>query len=683
MTELSFNSTHMIKDGKPWFPTMGELHYSRYPKEYWKEALFKMKAGGIQIVSSYVIWIHHEEIKGEYDFSGNRDLRYFLECCKECGIYMFLRIGPWCHAEVRNGGFPDWLKNSGINIRTNDKRYLDEVRKYYAEIYKHAKGHFLKDGGAVIGVQIENEFGHCGGLSGVEGEFHIKKLYEAAREIGFDVPIYTATGWGGAVTGGLLPVMGGYCEAPWDQRTTEIEPSGNYIFTYERNDHNIGSDYGIGEGITFDPTKFPYFTAELGGGLQITHHRRPVAYAEDIGAMSLAKMGSGCNLLGYYMYHGGTNPKGRLTTLQESRESDYLNDLPEMSYDFRAPIREYGQISDIFKELKLLTMFLDDFGSGLCEMPAYIPKSNPIQPTNLSDLRTSVRHNGESGYLFVNNYQRRYKMAEHLSAMLSAKINGKTISFPKTDIKNRDYCFFPLNMKIKNAVLKSALATPLCKINEDAFVFYTDREPQYCFESECDAKIITLSKAEAKNAYRITLDKQYLIISEDAVVTENDGVYIYLQSNSEIKIYPEPAKAPKGHNKTATVGDFTVWAPEKQLPTVFCSFGMLEKSDGYTSFEINIAYKGEADDCFLNVDYDGDMAKLYLNDEQIGDSFYTGAGWEIGLKQFEFPEKLRADIYPLDEEADVFLEKRPEFIDGRACRINSIIVYSEKKIRIF
>ena len=67
----------------------------------------------------------------------------------------------------------------------------------------------------------------------------MKRLEKMARETGFDVPLYTATGWGGAVTAGLLPVMGGYCEAPWDPRITEIEPSGNYVFTYERNDHAI------------------------------------------------------------------------------------------------------------------------------------------------------------------------------------------------------------------------------------------------------------------------------------------------------------------------------------------------------------------------------------------------------------------------------------------------------------
>ena len=316
MISYSFDNKSLFKGEKRWFPIMGEIHYSRYPDSGWKEALLKMKEGGVDIVSSYVIWIHHEEIENQFEWTGWRDLRKFVQTIKECGLSMILRIGPWSHAEVRHGGFPDWLLAKCPDARnTNDEKYFAEVEKFYKAIYEQVKGLLLKDGGPIIGVQIENEFGHCGGLTGDAGEAHMKRLEKMARETGFDVPLYTATGWGGAVTAGLLPVMGGYCEAPWDPRITEIEPSGNYVFTYERNDHAIGCDFGLGEGITFDMTKYPYLTAELGGGLQVTLKRRPIAQPKDIGAMSLAKMGSGCNLLGYYMYHGGQNPEGKLTTL--------------------------------------------------------------------------------------------------------------------------------------------------------------------------------------------------------------------------------------------------------------------------------------------------------------------------------------------------------------------------------
>ena len=80
--EFSFDNMSLLKDGQRWFPIMGEIHYSRYPESSWKEALLKMKNGGVEIVSSYVIWIHHEEIENQWDFSGERNLRKFVETIK-------------------------------------------------------------------------------------------------------------------------------------------------------------------------------------------------------------------------------------------------------------------------------------------------------------------------------------------------------------------------------------------------------------------------------------------------------------------------------------------------------------------------------------------------------------------------------------------------------------------------
>ena len=487
MSKYSFTPEYLTKDGKPWFPVMGEMHFSRYPQKYWKESLCKMKAGGVDVVSSYVIWIHHEEIEGSYDFSGDRDLRAFAAACRDCGIKLFLRIGPWCHGEVRNGGFPDWLLKKPFKIRDNDEEYFACVEKWYSKIYSMVSGFLCAESGddnTIIGLQIENEFGHCGGLHGEEGEAHMRRLTEIARKVGFNVPLFTATGWGGAVTGGLLPVMGGYCDAPWDPRPTEIEPSGNYIFTHERNDHNIGSDHGFGDGITFDLSKFPYLTAELGGGLQMTNHRRTEAAPEDIGAMSLVKLGSGVNLLGYYMYHGGTNPDGKLTTLQESRETGYPNDLPVKSYDFRAPIREYGQVSDTLRELKLLTYFVHDFNDEICCTKAVIPEENPLNPSDMAHLRYSFRSNGNSGWLFVNNYVRRNHCAEHKNVTLSVPpaVCPDEVSFPPMDIRDGDYFFLPFNMKCGKDVIETAEVTPFCRIpsasgkngdeNEEIYVFY-------------------------------------------------------------------------------------------------------------------------------------------------------------------------------------------------------------------
>ena len=128
---ITYNNLHFIKDGKPWFPVMGEFQYSRQDKRFWKDGLAKMKATGVDVVASYAIWLHHEEIEGEFNFDGNCDVRTFLQEAKDAGLLVSFRIGPWVHGEVRNGGFPDWMYDKDFKPRTNDPKYLEFFEKYF------------------------------------------------------------------------------------------------------------------------------------------------------------------------------------------------------------------------------------------------------------------------------------------------------------------------------------------------------------------------------------------------------------------------------------------------------------------------------------------------------------------------------------------------------------------------
>jgi len=130
---LSANSRYLTKDGKPWFPIVGEFHYSRYPDAEWEQEILKMKADGIQIISTYVFWIHHEEIEGQFDWSGQRNLRRFVELCAKHGMPVWIRIGPWAHGEVRNGGLPDWILLKTVT-RENDPTYLKYVTRFLGAI---------------------------------------------------------------------------------------------------------------------------------------------------------------------------------------------------------------------------------------------------------------------------------------------------------------------------------------------------------------------------------------------------------------------------------------------------------------------------------------------------------------------------------------------------------------------
>ena len=96
---LAVTSSHLEFDGVPVVPAMGEFQFSRYPCLAWDEELVKLKMGGLTIVASYVFWIHHEEEEGRFDWSGNRNIRYFVELCRRHGLRVLLRIGPFAHGE--------------------------------------------------------------------------------------------------------------------------------------------------------------------------------------------------------------------------------------------------------------------------------------------------------------------------------------------------------------------------------------------------------------------------------------------------------------------------------------------------------------------------------------------------------------------------------------------------------
>lgn len=591
------NTRHLLKDDRPWMPVMGEFHYSRYPEAFWEESLRKIKAGGVTILSTYVFWIHHEEIRGEFDWSGQRDLRRFVELCRECRLPLFLRIGPWSHGECRNGGFPDWLVREDISLRTNDPAYLEHVERFWKEIYGQTDGLLFRDGGPVLGIQLENEYGHAGGLKGGPGREHMLALKALAIRTGLEAPFYTSTGWGNGVVveGETLPVLGGYADAPWTGHTGLLKPSMEYIIRPVFRDSDIGTDLGnassIGE-YSYDVRTQPYLTAELGGGIQVTGHRRPLLAADDIEALAFAKLASGANLLGYYMYHGGTNPPGKLTTLQESRATGYPNDVPELSYDFQAPIREYGQVSAAGRHLKRLALFAADFGQELAAASCFFPADSSQSPEDPA-LRYSLRLGASGiGYLFAGNYQRFAPMEAKPDVRFSVALPEEgCYAFPPVHLPAQSFLFMPLRMKLGGeAVLLAANVQPLCRLEGGgggpaAYVFFglDGNRPEYRFAREGIASVrheggeaaspgegwtvllaagasreiteiitasgeiihvVTLSRGDAADAWKHRIGgRDWLILSDgDTVITQRDTLLLTgRQPQATLAVYPQAA----------------------------------------------------------------------------------------------------------------------------------------------
>ena len=353
---VKWDSQSLFFDGKRVVPIMGEIHYSRIPAEEWKQELQKMKAGGVTIIANYVFWNHVEEEEGIFNWSGQRSLRHFLELCKEEGLPVVLRIGPFCHGEARGGGIPDWIvARKDIQLRTEDPKFLHYIEALYRQIYTQAQGLLWKDGGPVVACQFDNEYGG-------EGSYLVA-LKRIAQKIGFDLPFYTRTGWPELKSpvpyGEMIPLYGDYADGFWDRSLEET--TGNYWRAFNFNTFrkptaiateqlkNQKLETAEGEEL------YPYFTCELGGGMMTSYHRRIYIYPEDAYSLAIVKLGSGSNLLGYYMYHGGTNPEGK-TYLNEMQRTPYTNwnDLPVKTYDFQAPLGEFGQKNPHYYTLRKL-----------------------------------------------------------------------------------------------------------------------------------------------------------------------------------------------------------------------------------------------------------------------------------------------------------------------------------------
>jgi beta-galactosidase len=491
---LSANSRYLLLDGKPWFPVVGEFHFSRYPAADWEEELLKMKAGGIQVVSTYVFWIHQEEIEGDFDWAGQRDLRRFVELCARHDLYVWVRIGPWDHGECRNGGFPDWVLEKCSRVRQVDPLFLSYVQRFYNQIGMQLKGLLWANGGPVIAVQLDNEYSARGPGKGSE---YILTLRRMARKAGLDVPFYTVTGWDDAVipSRDILPVFGGYADAFWSRSTKELPPNPNYFFTSIRCDENVGNDLrSKRRDIDALDANYPYLVAEMGAGMEVAYHRRPVVTADDTGALALVKLGSGVSMFGYYVFHGGTNPDGKRTTLQESQVTGYPNDSPVKSYDYEAPLGEFGQVNPSFRVLKILHMFVTDFGSELAEMPPYFPKVTPPGREDVSTPRVAARIANNRGFVFINNYQRLYPLPERKNFQIELRLPNNSLTIPRfaTHIPAQTYTIWPVNLKMGPGILRYATAQLLCRLRDSrTYVFFAwpGIPVEFAFDSASGMKI--------------------------------------------------------------------------------------------------------------------------------------------------------------------------------------------------
>lgn len=714
--KLGFTNYYMTVNDKPFFGISGEIHFARIAEEEWEDTLIKAKMGGLNIVATYVFWNVHEEVEGTFRWDGVRNIRKFLELCKKHGLYVILRVGPFGHGEMRNGALPDWLYGKPFEVRSRSEGFYDCVRRYFKAVHEQVDGMYYKQGGPVVATQLDNEYMHSaapwemttgtsfewvpGGNGGDEYMVDIKNIM---KEVGLDTPFYTCTAWGGARTpiDEALPLWGGYSYQPWiftDGRG-EHPATPEYIYRDNHN-NNVCATYNFEP--RYDPEDRPYACCEMMGGMLCTYNYRFILPFESVDALANIKLGSGCNLLGYYMYRGGTDPVGEKTPFLNQYED------PQLNYDYQAALGQYGQVRPSWHRLRVLHYLCQCFADELCETKTVLPDyMDSLDPKDTEHLRYSVRVKDGSGFVFLNNFQDHFTLPARQNESITLTLPDGELVIKGIDLASGESAVLPFNQNIEDAKLLYATAQPITKMDgADGAVWFfmvpqgmtagyhfaaeTVSSISGCDHSEADGvltctpaagdigtftmqtaagekvTIVTMSRRKAMDFYMIKDGgKEAAFLSDAPLLFDNGNLHIELNSETAtVCAYPADALAtfkPEGKDVAAveptTESIFTGFTVRLN-PEAADDMPLTATQVGTGRYTLDIpqeALRGHKA-VYLRANYFGDIGHAFINGIMLNDNFANGDTWETRLdlsaeKLAQYP--LTIYITPIRENVQV------------------------------
>lgn len=306
-----------VLDGKPYQIISGEMHYPRIPRQYWRDRLRKARAMGLNTITTYAFWNIHEPRPGDYDFSGQNDIAEFIREAQDEGLNVVLRPGPYVCAEWELGGYPSWLlKDRGIILRSSEPKYSAAVHEWLGRLAQEVRPLLLKNGGPIIAIQVENEYGAFG-----DDPMYLEGLKKGLIDVGLgDSMLFTSNQPSDIARGSLpdLPTVINFGSGDAEKSFTQLDQL------------RVGGPRMAGE-----------YWAGWFDKWGETHHETD-GKKEAAQLRWMLERGYSVSL---YMFEGGTT-FGWMNGADTHNGSDYHPDTT--SYDYDAPLDERGQPRDKF-----------------------------------------------------------------------------------------------------------------------------------------------------------------------------------------------------------------------------------------------------------------------------------------------------------------------------------------------